>query len=171
VSTGIADVLGAGLHGSLVVVAGSGLVLLFALWWLYELEPSADGLSTRRGRAFLWGYGHYGVFAALAALGAGLEAAVLQTGTHDALGTGYAVAAPTSAFLALLWVSHAPIVPRSRVRPSILLGAATLVLLAPVAGAGAGVGAIVALVALVAAAAVAVTVVGSHALPARSTEP
>jgi low temperature requirement protein LtrA len=171
VSTGIADVLGAGLHGSLVVVAGSGLVLLFALWWLYELEPSADGLSTRRGRAFLWGYGHYGVFAALAALGAGLEVAVLQTGTHDPLGAGYAVAAPTSAFLALLWVSHAPIVPRSRVRTSILLGAATLVLLAPVGGAGAGVGAIVALVALVAAAAVAVTVVGSHALPARSTEP
>jgi low temperature requirement protein LtrA len=168
VSTGIADVLGAGLHGSLVVVAGSGLVLLFALWWLYELEPSADGLSTRRGRAFLWGYGHYGVFAALAALGAGLEVAVLQSGTHDALGTGYAVAAPTSVFLALLWVSHAPIVPRSRVRPSILLGAATLVLLAPVAGAGAGVGAIVA---LVAAAAVAVTVVRSHALPERSPEP
>jgi low temperature requirement protein LtrA len=70
VSTGIAEVLGTGLHGSLVVVAGSGLVLLFALWWLYELEPSADGLSTRRGRAFLWGYGHYGVFAAFAALGA-----------------------------------------------------------------------------------------------------
>ncbi len=162
VSTGIADVVGSGLHGSLVVVAGSGLVLLFALWWLYDLEPSGDGLSTRRGRSFLWGYGHYGIFAALAALGAGLEVAVRQTGAHDAigpLGTGYAVAVPTSAFLALLWVSHAPIVPRSRVRPSILLGAAALVLLAPVAGAAAGVGAIIALVALVTAAAVAVTVV------------
>ena len=84
VSTGIADVVGSGLHGSLVVVAGSGLVLLFALWWLYDLEPSADGLTTRRGRSFLWGYGHYGIFAALAALGAGLEVAVRQTGAHDA---------------------------------------------------------------------------------------
>lgn len=158
VSTGIADALGSGLHWSLVVVAGSGLVLLFALWWLYELEPTADGLSTRRGRSFLWGYGHYGVFAALAALGAGLEVAVRQVGTHEALGTGYAVAVPAAAFLVLLWATHSPIVPRSRVRPSVLLTAAALVLLAPVAGAETGVAAIVALVALVAAAAVAGTV-------------
>lgn len=158
VSTGIADALGSGLHWSLVVVAGSGLVLLFALWWLYELEPTADGLSTRRGRSFLWGYGHYGVFAALAALGAGLEVAVRQAGTHEALGTGYAVAVPAAAFLVLLWATHSPIVPRSRVRPSVLLTAAALVLLVPVAGAEAGVAAIVALVALVAAAAVSGTV-------------
>ena len=164
VSTGIADVLTSGLDGPLVVVAGSGLVLLFALWWLYELEPSADGLSTRRERSYVWGYGHYGVFASLAALGAGLEVAVRQTGAHaalSALATGYVVAVPTAAFLALLWVSHSPIVPRSRLRPSIVLGAAALVLLAPVAGASVGVGAIVALIGLVAAAAVAVTVAGS----------
>jgi low temperature requirement protein LtrA len=170
VSTGIAHVLGSGLHGSLVVVAGSGLVLLFVLWWLYELEPSADGLSTRRGRAFLWGYGHYGVFAALAALGSGLEVAVRQTEAHDALdavGAGYAVAVPTAAFFVMLWVSHSPILPRSPVRPTVLLGAAALVLLAPVAAAEAGVGAIVAFVALIGAAAVAVLVarsrMGSHA--------
>jgi hypothetical protein len=69
------------------------------------------------------------------------------------------VAVPTAAFLALLWVSHSPIVPRSPVRPSVVFGAAALVLLAPVAGAGAGVGAIVALVALIAGGAVAVTLV------------
>jgi low temperature requirement protein LtrA len=162
VSTGIAGVLTSGLDGSLVVVAGSGLVLLFALWWLYELEPSADGLSARREGSYVWGYGHYGVFASLAALGAGLEVAVRQTGAHAALGalaTGYVVAVPTAAFLALLWVSHSRIVPRSPVRPSIVLAAAALVLLAPVAGAGVGVGAIVAFIGLVAAAAVAVTVV------------
>jgi low temperature requirement protein LtrA len=161
VSTGFADVVGAGLHGSLMVVAGSGLVLLFALWWLYDMEPSGDGLSDRRDRSYLWGYGHYGIFAALAALGAGLEVAVRQTAGHDAvgtLGTGYAVAAPTAAFLALLWLSHAPIVPRSRVRPSVLLGAAALVLLAPIALAWTGVGAILAVIALAASAAVVVTV-------------
>ena len=49
VSTGIADVLHTGLRGSLLVAAGSGLVLLFALWWLSELQPSADGLSTAAG--------------------------------------------------------------------------------------------------------------------------
>ena len=36
----------------------------------------------RRDRSYLWGYGHYGIFAALAALGAGLEVAVEQTGHH-----------------------------------------------------------------------------------------
>jgi low temperature requirement protein LtrA len=161
VSTGIADVLGSGPHGPLVVVAGSGLVLLFALWWLYALEPSADGLSTRRGRSFLWGYGHYGVFAALAALGAGLEVAVRQADTHAATGPGYAVAVPVAAFLVLLWASHSPVVPRSRVRGSTLFGAAALVLFAPVAGAGAGAAGVVGLVALVAAAAVVVTVAGT----------
>jgi low temperature requirement protein LtrA len=161
VSTGIADVLGSGPHLAPIVVAGSGLVLLFALWWLYALEPSADGLTTRRGRSFRWGYGHYGVFAALAALGAGLEVAVRQAGTPAAVGPGYAVAVPVAAFLALLWIVHSPVVPRPRVRASTLFGAAALVLLAPVAGAAAGVGVVVAIVALIAAAAVAVSVVGT----------
>jgi low temperature requirement protein LtrA len=129
VSTGIAPVTGSGFDWSPLVVASSGLVLQFALWWLSELRPSGDGLSTRRRRSFLWGYGHYGIFAALAALGAGLEAAVRQTAAHNAsgaLGTGYAVAVPTAGFLTLLCVSAASIVPRSRVRPTVLLGAAAL---------------------------------------------
>jgi low temperature requirement protein LtrA len=162
VSTGVADALEVGSPVSLVVVAGSGLVLLFALWWLYELEPSGDGLSTRPGRSFLWGYGHYGIFAALAALAAGLEVAVRQAGAQNALSplaTGYAVAVPTAAFLILLGVSHIPIVPRSGVRPSVLLRTAALVLLAPAASARAGVGATVAVVALAATAAVVVTLV------------
>jgi low temperature requirement protein LtrA len=159
VSVGIADVLESGLDGPLVLVAGSGLVLLFALWWLYELEPSADGLSTRRKRAFVWGYGHFGVFAALAALGAGLEVAVRHAGTHDILGAGYAVAVPTAAFLALLWVSHSFVVPQSRVRPSTLFGTAALVLLAPVVCVSAGLGVVIGLIATVVSAAVAVTVV------------
>jgi len=138
------------------------VLLLFALWWFYGLEPSADGLSLRRGRSFLWGYGHCGVFAALAALGAGLEVAVRHTDPHDALGTGYAVAIPTSAFLVLLWLSHSAIVPRSQVRASVVFGGAVLVLLAPLVGAGAGVGVVAALIALVAAATVAATIACSR---------
>jgi hypothetical protein len=65
-------------------------------------------------------------------------------------------------------VTHSPIVPRSRVRPSVLFSAATLVLLAPVAGAEGGVGAIVALVALVAVAAVVVTVLRGRHEPSNS---
>ena len=83
VSTGLADVMELGLDRASVVVAAAGLVLLFAIWWLHGLEPSGDGLRTRRGRSFLWGYSHYGVFASLAALGAGLEVAVRQSGRRS----------------------------------------------------------------------------------------
>jgi low temperature requirement A protein (LtrA) len=145
VSTGIADALGTGLHGSLVVVAGSGLVLLFALWWLYDLEPSADP-SPRWVRASRSPSGR----------------------PEPTMGT----TRWTRSARAMRWRPRprrswcccgCPIAPRSPVRPSILFGPAALVLLAPVAGAGAGTGAIVTLVALVAAAAVVVTVVRSHA--------
>ena len=59
-----------------MTVAAAGLVLVFALWWLYFLQPCGDGLATNRDRSYRWGYGHYGVFASLAALGGGLEVAV-----------------------------------------------------------------------------------------------
>ena len=44
--------------------AAAGLVLVFALWWLYFLEPAGDGLRSAGATAFVWGYGHYVVFAA-----------------------------------------------------------------------------------------------------------
>ena len=66
----------------LVVVAASGLVLLFALWWLYFLQASGPELERHRSLAFLWGYGHYFVFASLAAVGAGIEV-VTEAITHD----------------------------------------------------------------------------------------
>lgn len=34
--------------GSLIVIAGASLVLLFAFWWLYFLEPAGEGLSVNR---------------------------------------------------------------------------------------------------------------------------
>ncbi|MEU4248245.1 hypothetical protein AB0F15_12600 [Amycolatopsis sp. NPDC026612] len=40
------------------------------------LEPAGDGLRDRREGSYLWGYGHYGIFAALAVLGASLEVVV-----------------------------------------------------------------------------------------------
>ncbi|MEU4831389.1 low temperature requirement protein A [Streptosporangium sp. NPDC023615] len=138
------------ISGSLVTVALSGLVLLFALWWLYFLVPAGEGLSGRRHRSFLWGYGHYGVFAALAALGAGLEVAVEQTG-HGAQASPqaicYAVAIPVGVFLTLLWLVHAPVVAEPVVRPALLLGCVAVVLLLPLAAPSTGVAAVVAAIA------------------------
>ena len=69
---------------ALVTIAIAGLVVIFALWWLYFLEPAGEGLARNPDRAFLWGcFGQYGVFAALAGLGAGLEVAIEQTGQSD----------------------------------------------------------------------------------------
>ena len=125
-----------GLGPAFVTIAVGGLVLLFALWWLYFLEPSGRGLADYRDRSYLWGYGHYGIFAALAAVGAGLEVAVEQTGHHlevSAVAVAYAVAVPVGSFLVLLWAVHAPIVPRPVIRPAVILTAAAVVLLLPVA--------------------------------------
>jgi low temperature requirement protein LtrA len=68
----------------LVTTALAGLILLFGIWWIYFAQPIEEHLRERRERSFLWGYGHYVVFAALAAVAAGLEVAVFLLG-HLAL--------------------------------------------------------------------------------------
>ncbi|MGC5013392.1 low temperature requirement protein A [Streptosporangium sp. DT93] len=168
---GVEGALEAAEIGSLVTVALSGLVLLFALWWLYFLTPAGEGLSDRRHRSFLWGYGHYGVFAALAALGAGLEVAVEQTGhgaRASALAICYAVAIPVGVFLTLLWMVHAPIVAEPVVRPALVLGCVAVVLLLPLAAPSIGVAAVVA---AIAAACVLLTALAIALTPGRASAP
>ncbi|MGK5169249.1 low temperature requirement protein A [Geodermatophilus sp. CPCC 205761] len=162
-STGVqaASAAGSGVSRSLVAIALGGLVLLFALWWLYFLEPAGEGLATRRHRSFVWGYGHYGIFAALAAVGAGLEVAVESTGHHlevSETGVGYAVAVPVAVFLVLLWAVHAPIVRRPVIPPVLILGAAVVVFLVPLAAGAVGLAVVVVTVAAVCSALVATTV-------------
>ncbi|MGI8666467.1 MAG: low temperature requirement protein A [Jatrophihabitans sp.] len=100
----------------LVVLGAGALMLLFALWWLYYLRDPAEGLQELRGEvSFRWGYGHYGIFAALAAVGAGLEVTAEATAGHiQAPGVlvSYAVAVPACAFLFLLWFLHKPLAAR-----------------------------------------------------------
>jgi len=57
------------------LVAFGGTALAFSLWWVYFTMPSAKVLARFRERGFVWGYGHYFIFAALAATGAGLHVA------------------------------------------------------------------------------------------------
>jgi len=132
--------------GSLITIAVAGLVLLFALWWLYFLEPAGDGLDDRRDRSYLWGYGHYGIFTALAALGAGLEVAVADTGHGIAaspLAIGYAVAISVAVYLVVLGLVHSPIVAEPVVRPVAILACVTVVLLLPLAAPRFGVAVVV----------------------------
>jgi low temperature requirement protein LtrA len=139
------------ISASLIVIAAASLILLFALWWLYFLEPAGEGLSNYRHRSYLWGYTHYGLFAALAALGAGLEVAVEQTGHHikaSSLVTCYAVAIPTAVFLVLLWVINRLLVPEPVLRVGPVLVSVAAILALPLAAPALGVAAVVAAIAL-----------------------
>jgi low temperature requirement protein LtrA len=123
-------------NAELIAVAGCGLVILFALWWLYFLHPAGPRLEDRRDRSYHWGYGHYGLFTALAALGAGLEVAVEQT-SHELhlspTAASYAVAVPAALFIALLWCVHRSIADASTARLGTALAGIVILLALPLA--------------------------------------
>ncbi|WP_238009781.1 low temperature requirement protein A [Dactylosporangium sp. AC04546] len=105
-------------------VAASGLVIVFAFWWLYFDEPAHRRLVDNR-HAFVWGYGHYVVFASAAAIGAGI--AVVVDNTTSRLTSSLAVAVPVAILLVALWVLHLR-------RSWLLPGGAVLVLVSALFG-------------------------------------
>ncbi|WP_438352947.1 low temperature requirement protein A [Microbacterium sp. CJ88] len=93
-----------------VAVIGAGVALTFALWWTYFLLPSGPVLEVARDRAFPWGYGHYFVFAAIAAVGAGLHVLGYVFDDHYHVTTLTAIssiAVPVIVYLAALLIIHA----------------------------------------------------------------
>jgi low temperature requirement protein LtrA len=107
----------------LLVVAIGALVLVLALWWSYFKHPAEVGDQEEIRSAFEWGYGHYVVFAAIAALGAGLQ--VATDTTHGAADIGPATAALTVAvplvvYLGATAVLHRRSMPRQLVPPLVI---------------------------------------------------
>jgi low temperature requirement protein LtrA len=90
---------------SLVSLSFAGLVIVFALWWLYFDHPAEDLLTSLR-KSLTWGYGHYLVFASAAAVGAGLEVSV-DYDTHVAhlpsLSAALTTTVPVAVFLLVVW--------------------------------------------------------------------
>ncbi|WP_433475399.1 low temperature requirement protein A [Spirillospora sp. CA-142024] len=157
-----------------IIIAVSGLVILFALWWLYFLVPAGQGLSDRRHLSYLWGYGHYGIFAGLAALGAGLEVAVEQTGHHvEASPTAicYAVAIPVGLVLTLLWLVHAPIVTERHIPSVALVLSVTVILLTPLLAPRLEVAAVLAAIATTCVLLTVVTITTRQRRPSRPDAP
>lgn len=97
-----------GSTGELLPIAGGGLLIVFSAWWIYFVVPIHGHLRSS-GRAFIWGYGHYLVFASAAAIGAGLEVAVEQAvgKAHiSTLSASAAVTLPTALYLLTVWTLH-----------------------------------------------------------------
>ena len=146
--------------GPLVAVGISALVLIFALWWLYFLQPAGDGLAAHRDGSFFWGYGHYFIFAGLASLGAGMEVVVMFAGGHSTLASttaAWSVAIPVAVFLVSLVVAHLRILPGILIHVWIVGPTAIVVLLLPLLVGAIGLITVFALTAAVVAAAVGAT--------------
>ncbi|WP_246186677.1 low temperature requirement protein A [Microlunatus speluncae] len=99
---------------AVMIVVGSGVLIVFSVWWLYFSRSAAPTLR-REGRAdqnfeMVWGFGHYFIFGAAAAVGAGLAARVdYWSGSEhhgSALTTGLAVTVPVAVLLIMIWLIH-----------------------------------------------------------------
>ena len=102
----------ADLKGSWVVLASTavgGMLTVFAMWWLYFSKDAASVLTSQRA-AFVWGYGHYAVFASAAAVGAGLAVIADAGGTAPEHLTDTAATAsftvPVAVFLLAVGLLH-----------------------------------------------------------------
>ncbi|MFI2203330.1 low temperature requirement protein A [Streptomyces sp. NPDC020192] len=98
--------------GSLYVLAAGGLLMAYAMWWLYFARPAHTLLATTHQahrRRFPWAYGHYLIFASATAEGAGLAAyadhVTRHTGTSPTA-AGAAVTGPAAVFLITVWMVH-----------------------------------------------------------------
>ncbi|MEU6660639.1 low temperature requirement protein A [Streptomyces sp. NPDC046821] len=97
-----------GALGELLSVAAGGLLIVFAAWWIYFAVPIHGYLRSSR-EAFLWGYGHYVIFASAAAIGAGIAVAVVEAvgQAHiSTLAASAAVTVPTTLYLLTVWALH-----------------------------------------------------------------
>jgi low temperature requirement protein LtrA len=106
----------------LATVVVGGLLVVFALWWLYFDQPSADVALRAQDpelhqtlTAAIWGYGHFLIFAAAAAVGSGLLVAVDHVSGHselDQFSAGLTITVPVALYVLFVWGLHASGRPR-----------------------------------------------------------
>jgi len=102
--------------GDLITISAGGLLIVFSMWWIYFAHPgervtsaARDAFAATSRLAFLWGYGHYVVYASAAAVGAGIAVAVDRVGGDRHLsesGAGLALAIPVVVYLLATWAVH-----------------------------------------------------------------
>jgi low temperature requirement protein LtrA len=100
-----------------VAVAGvtlGGVLTVFSLWWLYFSREAAEVLARAQREGshvqYLFGFGHYAIYAAAAAVGAGLAARTEHVAhpedAHLDLVTSAAVTVPVAVLLVAMWAVH-----------------------------------------------------------------
>lgn len=94
---------------ALVVLIG-GVLIVFGMWWLYFARDASAVLERAREEGtkfeYVWGFGHYFVFASGAAIGAGLAVRAEYWAHPDevpALASASAVTVPIAVLMAALW--------------------------------------------------------------------
>jgi len=134
----------------LISVIAGGVLIVFSMWWLYFFRDAGAALAqlhdSYNHNTYLWGYGHYVIFASGAAIGAGLAARVdvWRHGSGSShLETAFAVTVPVALLLASIWTVCVRLHEKSR-RTAAAYGIAVLWVLAatfaPVPELAAGVG-------------------------------
>jgi low temperature requirement protein LtrA len=119
--------------GRLLTIAAGGLLIVSSMWWLYFEQHADERLSETSFASFLWGYGHYMIFASAAAVGAGLQVAVDYDAGQAHLaewGANAAVAVPVALYLLSVWLLHTGAEARRSPRRAAYPVAAALVLCA-----------------------------------------
>ena len=125
--------------GLLALIIG-GLLTVFSMWWLYFKREHAGLFEGGIRSTFVTGYGHYLVFASVAATGAALAAAVdlVQGEAHtSARVIGLALAGAVAVYVWCLTAMHAMAgAPRVETRAGVGVGVVVLVVatLAPPIG-------------------------------------
>jgi low temperature requirement protein LtrA len=108
VSLGFGALFGRSPRPGALVTTVSGLVILFALFFLYFCER--EHLPSRKpGIGLVWSYGHIFIFGAIAALGAAIGATVALAGNAAAGATSSLslwLGVPLAIFLAALWIAR-----------------------------------------------------------------
>jgi low temperature requirement protein LtrA len=120
-----AAIAGGGLGLDLGVVATAATVTAFGMWWLYFTDDEQLD-SEANNRAFVWGYGHFLIFAAGASAGAGFAVQVDMLTEHAHLTektADLAVAIPVAIYLFGLWLVRDRYCLRGAARSVLLVGA------------------------------------------------
>ena len=93
---------------ALITLGVAGLLILFAMWWIYFEQPAHERLTSLNA-SLRWGYGHILVFSSAAATGAGLAVAVdhdLHLAHVGDLVAASATTVPVAVFVLVVWLLH-----------------------------------------------------------------